>query len=431
MAWAEVAVAATDHQTGARTRALGRIVLAACALPGVLATGAALAEEAPEKATLEFKLSGYSDWQAGGGTSASTSAAGSTLARAASASVSAASGGSNGGTSSTSSASKKLDRVRVITPSVSAMVPLGRDWSIEGSGTIDHVSGASPTYYADANSFVHFKDTRYAEDGKLTRYFRRQAWALGLSTSKESDYLSRALSIEGRIASEDQNTTVNFGLGATRDTVNPSTHIVTDARKRSNEFQVGLTQAMTRYDLVQLGYTRSLQSGYLNDPYKSWDKRPDTRDANVLQLRWNHWLGGNVLKTGYRWYGDTFGIRAHTLDLALVMPFGDDGEASFTPELRWYTQSAANFYVPVNTASASYPTPADTTGYTTLDQRLSAFGAVTVGGKLAWPMSRDWSMNVKLDYYQQSSGMRLLDKGSSGIDKLSAVIWQLGAKYTF
>ncbi len=428
MAWAEVVVAATEH-TGL-PRALGRIVLAACALPGVLAAGAALAEEAPEKASLSFKLSGYADWQPGTGSSAGTSNADATRAHAASASVSSASGGSSG-TSANSGASKKVDRVRVITPSVYAMVPLGRDWSLEGSGTIDQVSGASPTAYADTSTLVTFEDTRRAADAKLTRYFRRQAWALGLSGSKESDYVSKALSLEGRIASEDQNTTVNFGLGATRDTINPSTHLVTDARKRTNEYQIGLTQALTHHDLVQLGYTRSLQSGYLNDPYKSWDQRPDQRNAHVVQLRWNHWLDGHVLKTGYRWYGDTFGIRAHTLDLALVMPFGDGGDITFTPELRWYTQSAAHFYVPANTASSSYPTPSDTSGYTTLDQRMSAFGAITVGGKLAWAVTRDWSMDLKLDYYQQSSGFRLIDKGSSGIADLSAVIWQVGAKYSF
>jgi hypothetical protein len=419
-------VAATERQR------FGRIVLAACALPGVIAAGSALAEEAPEHGVIEFKLSGYSEWQPASSSSTATSSG--TTARAASAAtVSAASGGgsSGGSSSSTSGASKKVDRVKVTTPSVYALVPLGRDWSLEGSGTIDNVSGASPTYYSDTDSFVTFKDTRRAADAKVTRYFRRMALALGGATSRESDYLSNAVSTEARFSTEDQNTTFNLGLGLTKDTINPSTHVVTDARKRTHEYQVGLTQALTRYDLVQLGYTRSQQSGYLNDPYKSWDVRPDSRDANIVQLRWNHWLGGPVLKTGYRYYRDTFGIRAHTVDLALSLPFGDGDTSTFTPELRWYTQSAARFYVPVNTASASYPTPADTSVYTTLDQRLSAYGAVTVGGKLEWPLSGGWSMNVKADYYYQDKSLRLLGEGSKGLASLSAAIWQVGAKYAF
>ncbi len=420
-------MAATD-------RTLGRIVLAACALPGVLAAGMALADEAPDKTTLAFKLSGYSEWQAGqeGSSTANGSSVSTTspTARIASASISSASGGGGGGgTSSTSSASSKVSRVKVVTPSVYAMVPLGREWSVEGSGTIDQVSGASPTYYTDTSSFQSFKDTRRAGDAKLTRYFHRQTLSLGGSTSTESDYRSNALSLDGRWATEDQNTAFNVGLGYTRDTINPSTRIVVDARKSVGEFQLGVTQALSRDDLVQLSVTGIAQRGYLNDPYKRWDSRPDTRNARVMQLRWNHWLGGAALKTGYRWYQDTWGVRSHTLDLALAVPF-EDG-VSFTPEFRWTTQSAAKFYVPADTASSTYPQPADTSGHTTLDPRLSAFGAITVGGKIDWPLGDGWSVNVKGDYYRQSSDLRLLGKGSSGNADLSAVIWQLGVQRSF
>jgi len=431
-AWAGVAVAATE-------RTLGRIVLAACALPGVLAASVALADEAPDKTTLGFKLSGYNEWQAGqegeGSATGSSVGSNSPTASKAAVSISAASGGgSTGGTtggttSSTSGASAKANRVKVVTPSVYAMVPLGREWSIEGSGTIDQVSGASPTYYADPDSFTSFKDTRRAGDARLTRYFHRQTLALGGSTSAETDYRSHSLSLDGRWSTEDQNTSFNLGLAATRDTINPSTKVVVNAHKSVNEYQLGVTQALSRNDLLQLGITRIAQHGYLSDPYKLWDSRPDTRSANVLQLRWNHWLGGSALKTGYRWYQDTWGVRSHTLDLALAMPF-DDG-ATFTPAFRWTTQSAAKFYVPANTASSIYPQPADTSGHTTLDQRLSAFGAITVGGKVDLPLGDGWSVNVKSDYYRQSSDLRLLGKGSSGIADLSAIIWQLGVQRSF
>jgi Protein of unknown function (DUF3570) len=425
MAWAEVAVAATE-------RTLGRIVLAACALPGVLAASVALADEAPDKTTLAFKLSGYTEWQgnpkageAAEGAASGTRAQSAKVSANDAASISAASGG---GSASTSGASSKVSRVDVITPSVYAMVPLGRAWSIEGSGTIDQVSGASPTYYSDPEGFAKFKDQRRAVDAKLTRYFHRQTLALGGATSSEADYRSRSLSLDGRWSTDDQNTTWNAGLGITRDTINPSTKLVVNARKSVDEFQLGVTQALSRNDLVQVGYTHIAQRGYLNDPYKLWDQRPDTRRAHVLQLRWNHGLGDAAVKTGYRWFRDDWGVRAHTFDLALVLPWDD---FTFTPQARWTTQSAADFYVPADASSPNYPQPANTSGHTTLDQRLSAFGAITVGGRVDWVLGDGWSVNFKADYYRQSPDYRLLENGSRGIDDLSAAIWQLGVQRSF
>jgi hypothetical protein len=419
---------------------LGRIVLAACALPGVLSVLPAAAEEAPEQAVVAFKLSGYRDAQSGSGnTTANGSAvnnhstAQSVNSAAGHATISGASGGGGGGGlggGGEGFSLNLLNRIHVTTPSIYTMLPLGRLWSLEGSATLDQVSGASPAYYTDQAGFANFKDTRKAADAKLTRYFERQVVALGLSTSTESDYVSNALSAEGRFATDDQNTTFNVGLGLTRDKINPNNHVVSNAHKDTNEVQFGVTQALSARDLVQLGWTHSAESGYLNDPYKKWDNRPDTRNANVLQLRWNHWLGGSALKTGYRWYSDSFGIRSHTVDLALAIPVGERSSV-FTPELRWYSQGAANFYVPNNRLEANYPTPPNTSGFTTLDQRMAAYGALTVGAKLEWPVDQGWNADLKFDLYRQQAGLRLIGSGSGGLAPLTGMIWQLGLKHTF
>ena len=438
-------MAATERRTHSGFAGFGSIVLAACALPGVLASTAALAEEAPERGVIGFTLSSYREQQDGSSSSATASSSTSTSKTAAAATVSAASGGSSGGstgggssgsTSSTSGASRTVDRVHVTSPSLYALVPLGRRWAIEGSGTVDRVSGASPTYYTDEASMASFRDTRRALDGKLTRYFDRQSVALGLSQSRESDYISRALSLESKFASADQNTTFNVGLGLTRDTINPSNGLVVDAHKRINEVQFGVTQALSVRDLVQLTLSHSAQSGYLNDPYKSYDHRPDSRSANVAMLRWNHWLGGATLggaalKTSYRYYRDDWGVQSHTLEGALALPVSRDGRSTLTPELRWYTQSAANFYVPVNTGSSTYPTPADTSGYTTLDQRLAAWGAITLGVKLDVALDNDWSLSTKFSGYRQQASYRWIGEGSTGLAGLTAYFWQVGLRRAF
>jgi hypothetical protein len=439
MASAGVAVAATEHDNLRQPlRRIGRIVLAACALPGVMLP-AAHAEDAPERGVFEVKLSGYKEYQdsvksggtASGNTTQAASGSGNHVTVSAASRGGSTNTGSTSGTSSNtvSGASGGVNRISVLSPSVYALLPLGRRWSAEGSATLDEVSGASPSYYTDTAGFVHMKDRRRAGDLKLTRYFDRQVFSLGASSSSESDYWSKALSSEARFSTDDQNTTVNLGVGLTRDRISSNNGAVTNANKRTNEYQIGVTQAVNADDLVQLNYTRSLSSGYLSDPYKSYDRRPELRNAHILQLRWNHWLGGAALKTGYRYYQDTYGIRAHTVDLALAVPFADG--LTFTPAVRYYTQSAAAFYVNPVTSSPTYPAPADQSGYYSLDQRVSAFGAGTVGGKIEWPIGSEWTLDTKLDYYRQASSLRLLGQGSPGLAPLNAFIWQIGLKRPF
>lgn len=398
---------------------LGGLVLAACALPGVMPSGA-LAEEAPEQAVIAFKLAGYSEAQptVDGSSSEAESAS---RARAYAAKSGASSGGLSVGGGD--------KRMSITSPSLYLLTPLGRHWAVEGSLTVDDVSGASPKYYSDMSGASYMEDRRTAVDAKLTRYWDRQSFSLGLARSKETDYLSQALSLEGRFASEDQNTTFNAGLGLTHDDINPSNEKVANETKRTRELQLGVTQVLNAHDLVQASFTRSAASGYMNDPYKLYDERPRERNANILQLRWNHWLGGSALKLGYRFYKDSYQVQAHTWDLAWAVPLSD--AVVLTPSLRYYTQRAAKFYYDADTSSSTYPAPTNSSGYYSSDQRLAAWGALTLGGKVSWAFAKDWSADAKLDVYQQRASWRLGGDGSPGLQPLTALIWQLGVSHSF
>ena len=103
---------------------------------------------------------------------------------------------------------------------------------------------------------------------------------------------------------------------------------------------------------------------------------------------------------------------------------------SVTPSLRYYTQNAASFYVDPVADTAVYPGPAGNPQYSSADQRLSAFGGVTVGLKLELQLG-SWVTDLKLERYQQRSGWRLGGNGSPGIDAFDATIVQLGLGTSF
>jgi hypothetical protein len=421
--------------------------MAACALPGVMPAvlpGTACAEEAPTEGLVALKFSHYQDSQAGyyGGNTGSTATSGNGLSTAAGlntsgravalglghgvATISSASSSGGSGSAGGLGSDNNYRRIEVNTPSVYALVPFNTHWAAEGSLTVDDISGASPQYYTDMRGAAHMVDKRKAGDAKLTYYTDRQSYALGLAHSKESDFISNAVSAEARLASADQNTTWNLGLGITQDRIDPITHIVSNEKRHTTEVQLGVTQVLSQNDLVQANFTLSRANGYLSDPYKLDDSRPRSRNADILQLRWNHWLGGSALKLGYRLYKDSYGILAHTADAALAVPLGS--LFTVTPALRYYTQTAANFYADPN--PSTYPGPAGSPTYFSADQRVAAFGALSGSLKLAWHVQRDWTVDAKFEYYRQATSLAM-GTGSPGLNPLIASTWQLGLSHTF
>ena len=73
-----------------------------------------------------------------------------------------------------------------------------------------------------------------------------------------------------------------------------------------------------------------------------------------------------------------------------------------TPAVRYYSQSAAWFY----------HNPPAGSGYVSgqpysMDTRLSAFGAFTVGVTVGKVLADGWSVDLRADYYQQRSSYRI------------------------
>jgi hypothetical protein len=326
-----------------------------------------------------------------------------------------------------------LDRIHVHSPSVSVTAPVASDWSVEGTLTADDVSGASPRYHTAISGASHMEDKRKAGDVAVTRYFRRGTLTAGAAYSTEHDYVSRALSLNGTVSSEDNNTTWAFGLAGSRDRIDPVNHVVVDEHRRTLGVLAGVTRVLTPNDIAQLTLTRTNGSGYYSDPYKLFDNRPRSRRENTVLLRWNHYVDatGGTTRLGYRYYSDSFRIRAHTLSGEYVQPLGNGW--TIVPELRLYTQSAAYFYYdPVYDATLGPPFPpgfsngADPNRLSSPDPRLSGFGAVTVGLKVAREIGKLWTVDVKVEGYEQRGSWRLFHDGSPGLAPLRARVLQIG-----
>ncbi len=377
----------TDSSAGRVPQvARGRAVLAAAlALPGIAA-----AQAAPESALIGFKYLYYRDYQPG------------------------------------------LDRIEVNSPSLYLLTPLGSSWSLEGALVVDSLSGATPRWHSSISSASRMEDQRTAGDLRITRYFRRAAFDIGVAYSTEDDYESRALSTNLRLSTEDNNTTLNIGTGYTDDTIkpNPGSAVSQDESKRINDFIVGVTQVVTANDIVQANLTHARGRGYFSDPYKFLDNRPQERNQTALLIRWNHHFSasGGTLRSSYRFYDDSFDVTASTLGFEWAQPIGG---IVVTPNLRYYTQSAASFYVDPTAGTDIPPLVSSNPPYYSADHRLSAFGAYTIGLKVAVPIGRSWLVDAKADYYEQRGEWRIGGEGSPGLAPFKAQFYQVGLYYRY
>lgn len=280
-----------------------------------------------------------------------------------------------------------------------------------------------------------FQDTRTALSANWEWPVTRLALlSVGASLSDEFDYTHTGLNAKLARDFNNRNTTLSFGAALANDTVSPvggspvplapMLEVGNDANKRGDQskdvvdFLVGVTQVVNRHTLVQLNYSLSQSDGYLTDPYKIlsvvdpvtgnpvagpagsglyrylYENRPETRDKQSLFGLVKRDFDGNVLEASYRYMTDDWGVDSHTFDVHYRWNF--DGGKYFQPHVRFYQQTAADFYERVLFNGAPVPT------FATADYRLGEFDGVTLGVKYGQETSSgEWSARV--EWYTQTS----------------------------
>jgi len=335
------------------------------------------------------------------------------------------------------------DRMEANSPLLWAEAPLGENFDVAATVTLDSVSGASPQYVSNrSGSPVHtltsasIIEERREAGVKVTRHFDEGSLGLGASASSEHDYLSQSVNADMRFDFNEKNTTLAFGVGETNDRIGSSTQPTLDEPRTTRDYLVGVTQLLTPVSLVQSNLTYADGNGYFNDPYKytlsyflnsripvmQRDTRPDGRSSAAWLTRYRHYVPAwnTALLADYRYYRDNWDIRAHTFDLGLTKELARG--LKIAPSLRYYTQSPARFY-------ASSFTNAGDLGSS--DARLSGFGAITASFKLIYAMDERTSLDASFARYRQEAAYRLGGNGSEGFPTLNANFLMVGMSRIF
>ncbi len=364
------------------------LLLAALALPG-LAASLSHAETAPENSIVQFSYSHYKDRQPG------------------------------------------ADRMEIKSPSLYVLRPLGESYSLEAALVYDAMSGASPYYHDTLSgaSGTGIHDERKAGDFKFTRYFARSSVTVGIGYSDEHDYRSKSANLSGKWSTDDNNTTLSLGVGLARDAINSTNGVAVDEKKRVDDINLGLSRVLSPVWIVQanLGYARG--RGYFSDPYKPLDTRPTTRNSTTLLFRSNYFVepADAVLRTSYRYFTDTWGVRAHTLEATWdqAIPAAWATGWRVAPALRYYSQSKARFYFPPPFGEGFVPDAPYSA-----DNRLGTFGALTAGVTVSKDLGNGIKLDVQAEKYRQEAGWAVRNRDGA-VSPFSALALRIGVRYLF
>jgi hypothetical protein len=365
----------------------------------VLGINSAVAESAPEYGSISYKYLDYLDYQSNVPDSYS---------------------------GASSSTSKK--RIKVKAHALLVKIPVAGEWLISGNYVGDSISGASPEYHS--KSLVKLKEHRDAGGVSITRYLPRGTLSFGVNQSNENDYFSRTYSLLGTVSTEDKNTTFNAGVSVSNDEISSTNGHVVNEKKRVVDLILGVTQVLTTNDIAQLNIGYSSGSGYFSDPYKFFDNRPDNKNHFTVLGRWNHYIAktDGSSQLSYRYYKDTYNISAHTVNFDYSQPF--EGGWIVTPSFRYYTQTAAKFYIGVDPGAPEfYELPE--TKYSSLDQRLSEYGAITLGLKVSKQINPDWLIDVKYEEYKQKESWALTGNSDGVLEPFGFRSFQFGITRRF
>lgn len=352
------------------------------------------------------------------------------------------------------------DRITVSEQNFRARRELSEDSALTLRADYDSVSGASPTGTTRIQTTSGASGTAYMARFQSTRTAAGVDWETGLSPDTRltlsgdhsTSKMNKSSGVGATVASDfnQRNTTLIAGASYSADTIDmeikneltpDSTAAVRAASEKKDQIdlQLGGTQVLARGTLLQLNFVHGHASGYMTNPHKLisvvhpltgetltnsplTEKRPDTRYSNALYAQINQTLGSGVLYGGYRYFQDTWGIKAHTVDLKYRQPV--TGTLYVQPHIRVYAQDAADFY-------RSMLAVGETPVYASADHRLARLQTDTVGVKLGYKPTFGGELTARFEVMRQNGEQHPQDaigvqKSAEIFPELRATIFHIG-----
>lgn len=330
-------------------------------------------------------------------------------------------------------------------PSVLVRKKFGQDFSAAANYYVDMVSSASIDVQLTASPY----EEKRTQKSLALDYLRgKSTYSVSVIGSSESDYEANTASFGISQDMFGDLTTVSIGYRRgwddvrrrIRGTVDPTF----DRRIDRRAYTLGLTQVLTKNALLSLNFETQTDEGFLNSPYRSVryldptvprgfsfesERYPNTHSSNAASARVKYFLPWRAALDGtYRFYDDTWGIQAHTVEVAYTQPAWRNWV--FDGRVRYYRQNAADFY------SDLFPRR-NFANFLARDKELSTYQSWSAGVGATWefrlaraPWVQKSTLNLRYDFlhvgYDDFRDARLTNP-TAGIGAGSEPLYSLNA----
>ena len=257
--------------------------------------------------------------------------------------------------------------------------------SLSAQYYVDAVSNASVDVVTTASPY---KETRTAYDFGIDTVVHDSTLSLTVSRSTEPDYTADAFGFDVAHEVFGGMSTVSLGFTRGRDQVGQKGVVGWIDQASHWQYRAGLTQILSPRWLMSANVEIISDDGYLGSPYRAArvfgaavpERNPRTRTSRAVKLRsitdTHALLARSSLRAEYRSYWDTWGIKAHTVEIGGAKYLGQSFLVDVS--LRSYSQGKAIFYS--DNAQAE-------TLYVSRNRQLSSFTSTSLSAKLSysWP----------------------------------------------
>jgi hypothetical protein len=253
------------------------------------------------------------------------------------------------------------------------------------------------------------------------------------STSREGDYTANRMGLDVSQETFGGMTTVSLGFTRGNDQIGKTGAPEFADVAEHWQYRLGVTQILSPRWISSANFEVLSDSGFLGSPYRAArvfgaavaERTPRTRSARAVKLRVNGDLGQrNALHLDYRYFWDTWDIKAHTVEAGYSQHIGSQWLVNGW--LRLHRQDRALFYSDNALAQTSY---------VSRNHQLSTFDSTAIGAKGSYTTriaSGKWEASLNAAYeYTQIRFSDFTDVRSGNLYATNAGIFQMFAVVNF
>ena len=296
-------------------------------------------------------------------------------------------------------------------PAVLVRKSVGDSVSLSAKHYIDTISSASIDVEVILGAST-YEEERVENAFTIDLLNEKTLMSLGYTNSEENDFVADTFSFGISQDMFGDLTTVSMGYAHGSNIVGKTGDTTFSELSKSDSFNLGLTQIITKNLIMSASLATVTDSGFLNNPYRKVryldtattflledEIYPRTRTSNAAALRGRYFLPYRAaLHAEYRLFKDSWGIEGTNFEVGYTQPIFNDWiiEAHF----RTYAQTKANFYNDLFPFSGAQ-------NFLARDKEMSTFNNSTIGFGVSYEFAKGEggmvdkaSVNFKYDYIQ-------------------------------